>query len=65
MLNDQVQAEADRMSGAQTSYGATLALVEDLLGAELAIAAAYFAAGALLLRVFEQQARTSGSFERF
>ena len=45
--------------------GASLGHVENLLGAELAIAVAYFAAGVLLLRVFERQARTSGSFERF
>jgi ABC-2 type transport system permease protein len=49
----------------QLANGATLAHVEDLLGAELAIAAAYFAAGVLLLGVFEQQARISGSFDRF
>jgi ABC-2 type transport system permease protein len=49
----------------QLSTGASLGHVKDLLGAELAIAVAYFAAGVLLLRVFEQQARTSGSFDRF
>jgi ABC-2 type transport system permease protein len=49
----------------QLANGASLGHVEGLLGAELAIAVAYFAAGVLLLRVFEQQARTSGSFDRF
>jgi ABC-2 type transport system permease protein len=48
----------------QLANGASLGHVEDLLGTELAIAAAYFAAGVVLLRVFEQQARASGSFDR-
>jgi ABC-2 type transport system permease protein len=47
----------------QLANGATLAHVEPLLGRELAVAAAYVAAGALLLRVFEQQGRSSGSFD--
>ena len=45
--------------------GASVGSVGNLLGAELGIAAAYFTVGVLLLRVFERQARTSGSFERF
>jgi ABC-2 type transport system permease protein len=49
----------------QLANGATLAHVEPLLGRELAVAAAYLAAGALLLRVFEQQGRSSGSFDLF
>jgi ABC-2 type transport system permease protein len=49
----------------QVANGASVGQVGNLLGAELGIAAAYFAVGVLLLRVFERQARASGSFERF
>jgi ABC-2 type transport system permease protein len=49
----------------QVVNGASVGDVGNLLGAELGIAAAYFAVGVLLLRVFEGQARASGSFERF
>jgi ABC-2 type transport system permease protein len=49
----------------QVVNGASVGDVGNLLGAELGIAAAYFAVGVLLLRVFERQARASGSFERF
>ena len=49
----------------QVVDGASVGQVGNLLGAELGIAAAYFAVGVLLLRVFERQARASGSFERF
>ena len=49
----------------QVVNGASVSQVGNLLGAELAIAAAYFAAGVLLLRIFEHQARASGTFERF
>jgi ABC-2 type transport system permease protein len=49
----------------QVVNGASVGHVGNLLGAELGIAAAYFAVGVLLLRVFERQARASGSFERF
>jgi ABC-2 type transport system permease protein len=49
----------------QVVNGASVGDVANLLGAELGIAAAYFAVGVLLLRVFERQARASGSFERF
>jgi ABC-2 type transport system permease protein len=49
----------------QVAHGASVGSVGGLLGAELGIAAAYFAVGVLLLRVFERQARASGSFERF
>ena len=49
----------------QVVKGASVSQVGNLLGAELAIAAAYFAAGVLLLRIFEHQARASGTFERF
>jgi hypothetical protein len=48
----------------QVVNGASVGHVRNLLGAELAITA-YFAVGVLLLRVFERQARASGSFERF
>ena len=49
----------------QVVDGASVGQVGNLLCAELGIAAAYFAVGVLLLRVFERQARASGSFERF
>jgi ABC-2 type transport system permease protein len=49
----------------QVVNGASVGQVGNLLGAELGIAVAYFAVGVLLLRVFERQARASGSFERF
>ena len=49
----------------QVVDGASVGSVANLLLAELGIAAAYFLAGVLLLRVFERQARASGSFERF
>ena len=45
--------------------GASIGSVGNLLGAELGIAAAYFAVGVLLVRLFERQARAAGSFERF
>jgi ABC-2 type transport system permease protein len=49
----------------QVVNGASVVDVGNLLAAELGIAAAYFAVGVLLLRVFEREARASGSFERF
>lgn len=49
----------------QLANGATIVHVANLLGAEVAIAVAYFAASVFLLRLFEQQARASGSFDRF
>jgi ABC-2 type transport system permease protein len=49
----------------QVVNGASVGSVGNLLGAELGIAAAYFAVGVLLLRIFERQARASGSFELF
>lgn len=49
----------------QVVNGASVGSVGNLLLAELGIAAAYFVVGVLLLRVFERQARASGSFERF
>jgi ABC-2 type transport system permease protein len=49
----------------QLVNGASVGSVGSLLGAELGIAVAYFAVGVLLLRVFERQARASGSFESF
>lgn len=45
--------------------GSSLGSVAGPIEAELAVAACYFAAGILLVRVFEWQARGSGSFERF
>jgi ABC-2 type transport system permease protein len=52
-------------AGRQVVNGASVGDVGNRLGAELGIAAASFAVGVLLLRVFERQARASGSFERF
>jgi ABC-2 type transport system permease protein len=49
----------------QVADGASVGDVRNLLAAELAIAAAYLAAGVVLLRVFEQQARATGTFDRF
>lgn len=52
-------------AGRQVALGAPLGRVTHLLAAELAVGAAYFAVGLLLLRIFERQGRTAGSLDRF
>ena len=49
----------------QVAAGAPLGDVTHPLATELAVGAAYFTVGLLLLRIFEHHGRTAGSLDRF